>query len=189
MKDAENSKIAVLSAPTCAGKTTLANHLVRHTPITFATSATTRQPRDGEEHGDDYYFLTEDEFQDLIEENRLIEYEAVHGDYYGTLVSELQTPEPVLLDIDVKGALSVKQRFEDALLIFIAPPSITVIRRRLRQRGEHDSADIQQRLQRAKQEMTYQDRFDEVIVNDELDQAKKTVHGLVTAYLDTAKNG
>ena len=188
MKDAESSKIAVLSAPTCAGKTTLANHLVDPTPLAFATSATTREPRRNEEHGDDYYFLTQNEFRDLIQSDKLIEYETVHGEYYGTLASELYEPEPVLLDIDVKGALNVKQRFLDALLIFIAPPSLDVIESRLRRRGEHDQKDVKSRLQRAEQEMTYQDKFDKIIVNDELRQAKQQITKLVTTYLDETKN-
>ena len=188
MNDAENSKIVVLSAPTCAGKTTLANHLVSKTRVEFATSATTRQPRSEEVDGEDYHFLSENEFQELIETDKLIEYETVHGNYYGTLVSELQGPNPVLLDIDVKGALTVKKQFREALLIFIAPPSIDVIKHRLRRRGEHDKAEIQRRLRRAKQEMTYQDRFDAVVVNDELSEAKNRVTNLVTSYLNESKN-
>lgn len=189
MNNAESAPIIVLSAPTCAGKTTIAQHIVKNVDVTFATSATTREPRRAETHGDDYYFLTRDEFTAKIERDAFIEYESVHDEYYGTPKSELQGDQAVLLDIDVKGGLNVKSQYEEnALLIFIAPPSLDVIRRRILRRDEHDEEDIKRRLKRAKHELTFQDEYDEVIINDELSEAKQEATQLVHDHLDKPKH-
>src|SRR5947208_6210337 len=123
--------LIVISAPSGAGKTTITKRILdaHRDKLTFSISATTRLPRDGEEHGVDYYFLTKDEFLFRIKQNELIEYEEIFGNYYGTLVSEVERAKAerksLLFDIDVKGGISIRTRFpNDSLLIFIAPPSI-----------------------------------------------------------------
>lgn len=187
----DDTKVIVLSAPSGAGKTTIANHLVDDLPVTFATSATTRKPRSNETHGKDYYFYTESEFQERVQDNAFIEYEEVHnGTYYGTLKDEVdERSQPVLLDIDVKGGITVKDIYgDDALLLFIAPPSLDALERRLRRRGATDEAERRRRLQRATMEMTYQDDYDEVVVNDDLSDAVTRCSRIIKAFIDEEKN-
>lgn len=185
------SHVIVLSAPSAAGKTTIANHLVDDLPIRFATSATTRSPRENEEHGDDYYFHSQASFQELIDEDELLEYEEVHDNtYYGTLRHEVETSDkPILLDIDVKGGMNVKQTYEEnALLLFIAPPSLNILKQRLERRNTHSQQEIQQRLARAQTEMTYQEQYDHVIINDDLDEAVATTKQHIQDWLPSSFN-
>jgi guanylate kinase len=186
------SGIIVLTAPSGAGKTTIARHVLEALPrIRFSVSATTRPPREGEVHGEDYYFLSEDEFRRLIQEDALLEYEEVYpGRFYGTLRRELAdaTPEePVLLDIDVKGALNVKEAFgDDALVCFVAPPSKEELARRLRGRGTESDEALDERLARADMEMEAAARCDTVIVNDDLDTAVEETLNAIHQFLGIA---
>lgn len=175
--------VVVLTAPSGAGKTTIAHRLLEAMPeMQFSVSATTRPARPGETDGVDYHFLSPEEFQRRIEDGDLLEYEEVYPDrYYGTLRSEVETKTedgPVLLDIDVEGALNVKQIFGDeALVLFIAPPSLDELRRRLKGRGTEDDKSLQTRLDRVEREMSQAEAFDGVIVNDDLEQAvEETLH-------------
>jgi guanylate kinase len=180
-------QIIVFSAPSAAGKTTIANEIVKELPVRFATSATTREPRPGEQHGDDYYFYDVETFSELVDDNAFIEYEEVHDNtYYGTLKDELERgDEAVLLDIDVKGALTINDLYGDnALLIFIEPPSLDVIEERLRQRDAHSDAEIQRRLDRATMEMQHRSAYDEVIVNDVLSDAVNEAQTAIATWLD-----
>ncbi|RPI67482.1 MAG: guanylate kinase [Ignavibacteriae bacterium] len=164
----------MLSAPSGAGKTTVARHLLERFPfLGFSVSATTRAKRPGEEHGRDYFFLTREEFKNRIAADDLIEYEEIFGNYYGTLRSVVQEAlhrgEFLIFDVDVKGALSLRQAFpEDTLLLFVAPPDLTVLEKRLRNRHTETDEQIALRLSRAEMEMGHQDQFDHVLVNDDL---------------------
>jgi len=172
-----NRNIVVLTAPSGAGKTTIAHRVLDAMPeMEFSVSATTREPRPDETDGVDYHFLSTEEFEARIEAGKLLEYEEVYpGQYYGTLRSEIESKGrdgSVLLDIDVEGALHVKRVYgDDALVLFVAPPSRDELRRRLRERGTEEAHALQARLDRADRELGRADAFDGVVVNDELDDA------------------
>ena len=169
--------LILFAAPSGAGKTSIARRVLQHRPAAqFSVSATTRPPRDDETHGDDYFFLSEEEFRQRIDTGDLLEYEEVYpGRLYGTLKSEVEAKRsdgPVLLDVDVKGAATIKSMYgDDALFLFIAPPSLDELRRRLTARGTETPDDVKKRLDRAAMEMEYMDAADAVIVNDDLDVA------------------
>ena len=152
-------RIVALTAPSGAGKTTIARRVLEAYPqMQFSVSATTRPPRDGERDGIDYHFVTEVRFRKLIEQDELIEYEEVYpGRFYGTPRSEVTSrarTAPVLMDVDVRGARNVKDLFgDDSLTIFIRPPSLEVLAQRLRSRKTEDEASLQTRLDRARMEM------------------------------------
>lgn len=172
-------QLIVLSAPSGAGKTTLARYLLETFPeFKFSISATTRKPRENEINGKDYYFLTKEEFEKLIERNEFVEYEQIFNNYYGTLKSEVEKSinngEIIVFDIDVKGALSIKKQYpEKSLLIFISPPSIETLKQRLIRRGTETPEQLQERFKRIDLEMAMKDKFDVIIVNDDLEEAKK----------------
>ncbi|QXD13793.1 guanylate kinase [Rhodocaloribacter litoris] len=184
------NKIVVLTAPSGSGKTTIARRVLDAFPgMHFSVSATTRPPRPGEVDGVHYHFVSEEEFRRLIDEGAFIEYEEVYpGRFYGTLVREVREAArtgPVLLDVEVKGAMNVKRLFgDDALVIFIRPPSLAVLAERLRRRGTETEASLRTRLERAAQELEYADRFDAVVVNDELDRATEETLRLVRSFLE-----
>lgn len=167
-------RLIVLSAPSGAGKTTVAHHLLKTFPqLRFSVSATTRPMRPNEEHGRDYIFLQRDEFRQRIERSDLIEYEEIFGNYYGTLQSVVQEAlnrgEFLIFDVDVKGALSLQRAFpEDTLLIFVAAPDISTLEVRLRNRRTESNEQIALRLDRAEMEMGNKDKFDEVLINRDL---------------------
>ena len=170
------SKLFVISGPSGAGKGTLVARVRDQWPdLGLTVSATTRSPRAGEVNGVNYYFLTDDEFTASIEAGEFIEWAQVHDHRYGTLASEvernLSTGHSLILEIDVQGALAVKERFPDAVLIFIEPPSIEVLRERLLGRGSETKESLELRLHTAESEMLLRDRYDEVLVNDDLDRA------------------
>ncbi|MBL7987420.1 MAG: guanylate kinase [Chlorobi bacterium] len=181
-------RLLVLSAPSGAGKTTIARRLIqRHPSWRFSVSATTRQQRPNEVHGKDYFFLGREEFQQRIASGELIEWEEIFGNLYGTLRSQiarqLQEAEGdarVIFDVDVKGALSIRAAFPDeALLVFIAPPSLEELERRLRNR-QTESAQVQQtRINRARMEMEMQGQFDAVVVNDIVERAVQQIEVLL----------
>ena len=169
--------IVVLTAPSGAGKTTIARRVLESMPeVQFSVSATTRAPRPDETDGVDYHFLSPDEFRSRIDAGDLLEYEEVYpGQFYGTLQSEVEDRArdgPVLLDIDVEGALNVKRIFgDDVLVLFVAPPSLDELQRRLEERGTEDRESLQGRLDRVEHEMDKADDCDAVVVNDDLDVA------------------
>ena len=172
----------VFSAPSGSGKSTLINYLMTQVEdLHFSVSATSRPPRGQERDGVEYHFLSEADFRRKIEEGAFVEYEEVYaGTFYGTLRSELDNRlargEHVVLDVDVKGGLSVKRIYGDkALLIFIQPPSIEELRRRLEKRGTDSPEKIQQRVDKAAYELTFAPQFDVVITNDKLEDAKHEV--------------
>ena len=167
--------LIVLSAPSGAGKTTVARYLLKQfLQCTFSVSATTRPMRAGEEHGKDYFFLSREEFLTNINNGNLVEYEEIFGNYYGTLRSQtdkrIQEQGLILFDVDVKGAISLRNAYpEESLLIYIAPPDLSILANRLRSRMTESEEQIAQRLSRAAMEMEYMRHFDHIIINDKLD--------------------
>ena len=181
--------IIVLTAPSGAGKTTIAHRILSAFPqMRFSVSATTRPPRNGERDGVDYHFVTEEQFRQYIANGDLIEYEEVYpGRFNGTLRSEVETgirEAPVLLDIDVKGALNIERMFgERSLTIFIAPPSLEVLAERLQKRNTETPETLAARLDRARMELGTRDQFDMVIVNDDLERASTEAIQAVQDFL------
>ncbi len=157
--------------------------------LQFSVSATNRKPRPGEVDGVNYHFLSDQQFNDLIAEGAFVEYEQVYpGRYYGTLKSELQNRvnegHNVILDIDVKGGINVKKQFgSDAISIFIAPPGIEELRRRLKGRGSDSDEEIEQRVGRAEYELGYQQEYDHVIINDTLQDAIAEIERLMADFI------
>lgn len=178
-------RLIVLSAPSGAGKTTVARYLLDTIPgAVFSVSATTRPRRNGEVDGRDYHFLSRQQFERYIQEGELVEYEEIFGNYYGTLRSTteeaLRQGKIMIFDVDVKGALSLKRAYpDDTFLLFIAPPSLQELERRLRHRGTESEEQIHRRLERATLEMSYRDQFDAVVVNDDLDRTLEHARLLV----------
>ena len=186
----ETGKLFVFSAPSGSGKTTLVRHLLlQNLPLGFSISATSRPPRGEEKDGKDYYFLSEEEFRQKIEEDAFIEYEEVYkGAFYGTLRSEVERlwaeGKNVLFDIDVIGGLNVKEQYpEETLAIFIQPPSLEELEKRLRLRNTETEEKIQQRLDKSASELICSQDFDVILVNDNLAKAKQEVVRLVKEFL------
>jgi guanylate kinase len=184
------NKIIVITAPSGAGKTSITHYLLKQFPqLAFSVSAATREARSYEQHGRDYYFLKPEDFKQKIQQNAFVEWEMVYeGKYYGTLKSELQriwdNDQLPLLDIDVKGAIHVKQQYPDtALTIFIEPPSVAELRRRLESRGTETAESLQARVNKASYEISFKDHFDKTIVNDNLDLACSKAEVIVKAFL------
>ncbi len=176
----------VVSAPSGAGKTTLCKQIVSIVPdVWYSISYTTRKPRPGEEHGRDYYFVEERVFQDMIERNEFLEYARVYGHWYGTprkaLSDTLEQGIDVLLEIDVQGAMQVKKKFEDAVYIFILPPSLEVLRTRLQARAGDSPEEIQQRLQKAREEVWSYREYYYIVRNEELKQSLKELESIFWA--------
>jgi len=185
----QRGRLIVLSAPSGSGKTTIAKAIMQKYPsIVFSVSATTRSLRNGEQHGKDYYFLSREEFERRIKAGKLVEWEEIYGDLYGTLKSEidgaLETGRVMLLDVDVKGALSIKQHYPEALLIFIKPPSVESLKQRLTGRKTEDELALGKRLERVPMELELGAKFDHQIVNDDLPQAIARVEAIVAKHAE-----
>lgn len=183
-------KIIVITAPSGSGKTTLVKRLLASCPqLAFSISACTRNPRPGEQHGKDYYFHTEEKFKEHIANNDFVEWEMVYtGKYYGTLLSELQriwdSGRYPLVDIDVKGALAIDDKYpEQTLTIFIEAPSIEELRKRLNARGTESPEMLEERVAKAQYELTFAPRFDRIIINDDLDIATQELIQVVGDFL------
>lgn len=189
MNKETESKVFVLVAPSGAGKTTIAKKLLKDYPkIRFSVSATTRPPRKGEVDGKNYFFLTEEEFRKKIEDEEFLEWEFYSGNMYGTLRSEvdklMESGYFPLLDIEVKGALNVKRIYDSkAVSIFIKPPSMAILAHRLENRGSETDESLKKRLERAKMEMSYADRFDYSVVNDDLETAYNEIKEIIEPYI------
>jgi guanylate kinase len=174
----------VLSAPSGAGKTTIARALVeREEDFSFSVSATTRPPREHEVHGVDYWFVSEDEFRSMVGNGEFAEWAEVHGDLYGTPLESLlragSRGRHVVLDIDVQGALQIREAVPEALLLFILPPSVDILFERLLGRGTEREETLRRRLTTALHELRAAESFDFFIVNEELDEAIREVRDLV----------
>ncbi|RPD40414.1 guanylate kinase [Chitinophaga barathri] len=184
-------KIIIVTAPSGAGKTTIVKRLLGEMPqLAFSISAATRSPRECEVHGKDYYFMSPEEFQQHIEQNDFAEYEMVYaGKYYGTLKSELEriwgNEQYPMVDIDVKGALSIREKYHGkALTIFIQPPSLDALRVRLSERGTETQSSLDERLGKARYELSFAREFDHIVVNEDLEKAYAEVKAIVENFLD-----
>ena len=183
--------IIIIAAPSGAGKTSVVRHLLQVLPeqVAFSISCATRSPRNNELHGVDYYFISADEFKDRINRDEFVEWEMVYaGKYYGTLKSELQriwdAGRAPLLDVDVKGGLNVQSQFpQQSLSLFIEPPSLEELERRLRARGTESPESLKARLSKASYEITFKDQFDHIIINDQLDRTCAEAEKLVRQFL------
>jgi len=185
-----SKKLMIFSAPSGSGKSTLVQYLMsQNKDLAFSISCTSRAPRGTEKHGVEYYFLSPDEFRQRIANDEFLEYEEVYTDkFYGTLKSEVERlsneGKVVLFDVDVKGGVNIKKFYGDrALSIFVQPPSIEELSRRLHGRGTDSEEVIQTRLDKAAYELTFASKFDKVVVNDNLDQAKAEVLAIMNEFL------
>jgi guanylate kinase len=185
-------KLVIISAPSGAGKSTIIKHLLDSgLNLEFSISATTRPPRGKEKNGKDYYFLSIEEFRKRVANGGFIEWEEVYRDQlYGTLRSEISRiwdkGNHVLFDVDVKGGINLKNIYKkNAVSIFIMPPSARELERRLVLRGTDDPKKISMRLAKAEEEMKLADQFDNIVINDNLEQAKKEVYNIVNIFLRT----
>lgn len=180
----ERGILAVVSGFSGAGKGTIMKGLMsRYDNYALSISATTREPREGEVHGREYFFVSEEEFEDMIREDRLIEYARYVDHYYGTpkdyVVSQMEAGKDVILEIEIQGALKVKEKFPETLLIFVAPPSAEELKRRLVNRGTETADVIDARMKRACEEAEQMDRYDYLLINDEIDRCVEELNGLI----------
>ncbi len=187
---AANRKIIIISAPSGAGKTTIVKHLLYVFPqLGFSVSATSRKIRQGEKNGREYYFVQSAEFEQMIEDGKLLEWQEVYpGSYYGTQVSEVEriatNAQFPVFDVDVVGGLNIKKMYgANALAIFIKPPSYEILESRLRSRATDSEESLQKRLLKAKWELSFEKDFDIIIVNNRLDDAFEQAEKLVIDFL------
>lgn len=188
----QSGKLIIISAPSGSGKSTIIGRVIDDPELrlAFSVSATTRPIRGEEKNGVNYYFMTEEEFRSEIEQDNFAEYEEVYpGRFYGTLKREIErinnAGRNVVLDVDVKGGISVKRLYGDhALSIFIQPPSVDVLRQRLESRGTDSPEDIDNRVNKAEYEMSFSPQFDHTVVNDVLDVAVQEVRQLIDAFVN-----
>ncbi len=178
--------IIVVSAPSGVGKTTVIQYLMKQRDnLALSVSATTRAPRYGEKDGVDYYFLSNEEFEEKIKNNEFVEYARVHDDLYGTLYSEinrhLNSEKDLILELDIQGMRSIKNKFPQAVTIFMLPPSLKEMEFRLKNRGTESEEKIQKRLKRAFEEMKVRSEFDYTIVNYEVEQSAKDLNAIIHA--------
>jgi guanylate kinase len=185
------NKILIITAPSGAGKTSITRHLLHHYPqLAFSVSASTRKPRSNERDGLDYYFLSAEDFQQKIIDQEFVEWEMVYeGKYYGTLKSELEriwkNNQVPVLDIDVKGAIHVQQQYPDTTLsVFIEPPSVDELKRRLESRGTETAESLQARVNKASYEISFKHHFHRIVVNAQLDQAREEAMAIVRDFLE-----
>lgn len=183
------NKVIIFSAPSGSGKTTLVKHCLNLFPqLEFSISCTTRQPRDTEQNGIDYHFITPETFREKISQNEFVEYEEVYPEkYYGTLKSEVEriwnNGSIVIFDVDVVGGINLKKYFGNkALSIFIMPPSIEELEQRLIARATDDIETIKTRVKKASEELSYKEQFDKIIVNDDLQTAKQEIETLINNF-------
>lgn len=178
--------IFIISAPSGAGKTTLCKEVVKLLPnLRFSVSYTTRKPRDGEVNGEDYNFIDEKRFREMIKDGEFVEWAEVHGNYYGTsrkvLNDIIESGLDVILDIDVQGAAQIKKNLEGGVYIFVLPPTMEELRRRLDIRGQNSTEEIQRRLRRALDEIREYKNYDYVIVNDIFEEALTALKSIIIA--------
>lgn len=185
-----SNKVIIFSAPSGSGKSTIVSHILKlHPEMEFSVSATSRAPRGKERNGIEYHFFTADEFRKMIAEDKFVEYEEVYtGSFYGTLKSEVQRiwdkGHVIIFDVDVKGGVNLKKYFGDkALSVFIQAPSVEELQKRLVARGTDSAEAIAKRVAKASEEMTYADKFDYILVNDDLQKAYAEAEKVVDDFL------
>lgn len=184
------NKVIIFSAPSGSGKTTVVNHLLKVIPeLGFSISATTRKPRINEENGREYYFLEENDFNDKVSQNEFLEHEEVYkGIQYGTLKSEVERlwslGKTVVFDVDVLGGMNIKRQYgESALSVFLRPPSIDILMERLRKRSTEVEHQLQMRIEKAQEELKYENKYDVVIINDQLNDALIEAESVVKNFI------
>ena len=186
----KNSKFIVIAAPSGSGKTTIVNKLIKEKDLDlhFSVSATSRDPRKNEVNGENYFFITKEEFVKKVSNNEFIEWEEVYkGVFYGTLISELENAKEknLIFDIDVIGGLNIKRKFKDqSLTIFIKPPSIDELEKRLKKRNSETDSSIKIRIDKAKNEILLADKFDYIVENDILEKSYRKVFSLVNNFIN-----
>lgn len=185
---ASGGLVIVLSGPAGSGKDTVLDCYFNtySNAVAKTVSATTRQPRPGEEHGRDYFFYSREEFLEVIEQGRLVEHVEYAGNFYGTLVSEVERVSgaggDVILKIDVEGGLRIREKFQNAVLVFLMPPSMRELKRRLYSRGTEEPAVIRKRLLKATEEMKIgREQYDYVIINDKIETAAQKLDEIITS--------
>lgn len=186
----KQGKLIIFSAPSGAGKTTIVKHLLQKFPcLSFSISATTRELRGSEQHENDYYFITKEDFLHRVARQEFVEFEEVYnGTFYGTLRSEIERiwneDKHVIFDIDVEGGLRLKRKYEeDALAIFVQPPSLEILKERLSGRGTDSEEKLQERFIKAEKELKYADKFDVILKNYDLETACKEAESLVSDFI------
>lgn len=188
----KKGKMIIVSAPSGSGKSTIVNWLMQEHPelnLYFSISCTSRAPRGTEQNGVEYFFISPEEFKEKIAHGEFLEYEEVYEDrFYGTLKEQVESQrmngENVVFDVDVKGGCSIKQYYGDeALSLFIQPPSIDELKRRLMNRGTDSLEDIEKRLSKASYELTFAEKFDKILINDDLEIAKAKALEIVSEFL------
>ena len=186
----KRSKFIVIAAPSGSGKTTIVNKLLneKNLGLSFSISATSREPRKNEKDGENYFFITKEEFVKKVSNNEFIEWEEVYkGVFYGTLISELENAKEknLIFDIDVIGGLNIKRNFKDqSLTIFIKPPSIDELEKRLKKRNSETDSSIKIRIDKAKNEILLADKFDYIVENDILEKSYREVFNLVNNFIN-----
>lgn len=177
--------LIVVSGPSGVGKGTINEKIVEKFRAWKSVSMTTRGPREGETEGVDYYFVSDDEFKNRIRDNKFIEYAEYNGNYYGTpkdkLIEHMNEGIDSILEIEVQGAKNIKDMFDDAILIYIAPPSYSALRERLLNRGTESIEEIDRRMSIARKEVEYLDIYDYVVINDDLETAINDVVGIINS--------
>ena len=186
-----SNRLIVFSAPSGAGKTTLVKYILsKFNEIEFSISATSRKPRGNEKNGVDYYFLSDLEFKKRINNKEFVEYEEVYGEiFYGTLKSELkriwENNKIVIFDIDVVGGVNIKEMFhKETLSIFVMPPSLEILEKRLIDRGDISKDQIMTRIKKAENELDYASKFDNIIINSDLDKSQKIAFSLIKEFIE-----
>ena len=185
--------LLVVSAPSGCGKVTILGEILKDASFYYSISATTRAPREGEQDGVNYHFITKEEFKQRIAQGGMLEYAQYCGNYYGTPKKEVEqmrdAGRDVILEIEVEGAMKVRALCPDAVFLFIAPPSVEELRRRLNKRGTEAAEVIEERVSQAARELSYADRYDYIIVNGELEKAIQDFRTVVRAEKLRTKNG
>jgi len=184
----KKGKLFVFSAPSGTGKTTLIKGVLNRFPeLSFSTSVTTRNRRNSEREGIDYFFLNAEEFKGKTENDEFLEWGKFFGYYYGTLkepvFDKINDGISIVLEVDVKGAINIKEVYEDSVLIFISPPSIDELKNRLYNRKTESDADFKKRIERAEMELNYREKFDYNVYNYNLDDAQKEVNEIIISEL------
>lgn len=183
--------LVIVSGPSGAGKGTIVSELIKDSSYALSTSITTREARQGEIDGVHYFFRTPEQFQQMIKKNELLEYAEFCGNYYGTptfyVEQQLKQGKNVILEIEVQGALQVKERFKDAILIFLTPPNITELRNRLEKRATETLEKINMRMKRAKEEIKLIDKYDYIVINQVVEDAVQCINDIVKTEKMSAK--
>lgn len=186
MLKSEEGKLIILSGPSAVGKGTVITALMdEYQDISYSVSVTTRQPRVDEEDGVDYFFVSEAEFREMIDNDEFIEWAKVHENYYGTpkkyVEDTLAAGQDVILEIDIQGAVQVKKRYQQGVFIFLAPPSLEELEARIQKRGTDSQKAIEVRMENATEEMERAENYDYIVVNDEVDGAVERVKSIIIA--------